>query len=92
MKKTLLLLVFMLILLLFGCMNNTAAQGGVVVRGSSPTEPTKIIVPDSDDIVYVSQSGAKYHTADCPFVDDSFIPVTLEQALQEGKQPCSRCH
>ncbi len=80
--------------LLFGCVNDTAAQGGVVVRGPSLTQPppAKIPTPDNETTVYVTQNGTKYHTADCPLLGESFFPVTLEQALLEGKEPCRRCH
>jgi predicted small secreted protein len=92
MKKTLALYLILALFLLTGCADTTAAQGGVVVRGGSPAAPSEIHLPANEDIVYVSQSGTKYHTADCPLFNESFIPVTLEQALQEGKEPCSRCH
>jgi len=92
MKKTFVLLILTAILLLSGCVNDTIAQGGVVVRGSSPTTPPKVVVPANEDIVYVAPNGTKYHTADCPLFGESFMPVTLEQAIQEGRKPCSRCH
>lgn len=92
MKKTIILFLILAIMLLSGCANDTAAQGGIVMRGASPTQPPPISVPAGEDIVYVAQSGTKYHTVDCPLFDESFIPVTMEQALQEGKKPCSRCH
>lgn len=92
MKKTLVLFFILAILLLSGCVNDTAAQGGIVMRGASPTQPPQISFPSDENTVYVSPNGTKYHTKDCPLFDDSFIPITLEQALQEGKEPCSRCH
>jgi len=83
-----------LVLLLCGCVSETAAQGGVVVRGASPTEPplSAIRLPDNETIVYVMPSGKKYHTAGCSVLNDSAIPVTLEQAKLEGLAPCKRCH
>lgn len=92
MRKTLAFCIILTLFLLSGCADDTAAQGDIVVRGASPAEPSELLLPAREDIVYVSQSGTKYHTADCPFFAKSFTPVTLDQALQEGREPCSRCH
>lgn len=92
MKKTLVLLTILAVLLLSGCANDIVAQGGVVLHGSSLSQPPQISVPAGEDIVYVAPSGTKYHTAECPLFGESFLPVMLEQALQEGKEACSRCH
>ncbi len=93
MKKHLLILIAAL-LLISGCVAETVSSGGVVVRGASPTEPpsgTAIIVPNGEAVVYVTASGEKYHTADCPFLSPSCIPVALKQALQESKEACGQC-
>lgn len=94
MKKWLVLILISAIYLFSGCVNEIAAQGGSVLRGASPTEPpySDIRVPNDEDIVYVTPTGKKYHTADCPLLDESAIPITLKQALEQGMEPCSRCH
>ncbi len=94
MKKALIIILISLSWLLCGCENEKAAGGGVVLRGVSPTEPpySQISLPDNESIVYLTPTGKKYHTADCPLLSDTALPVTLEQALQEGLKPCSRCH
>lgn len=81
-------------LLLCGCVNEKAAQGGVVLRGETPTEPPHdaIPLPEQEIIVYITPTGEKYHEAGCPFLSDTALPVTLEQALMENREPCSRCH
>ena len=61
-------------------------------------EPVATVAPeDLDDytdepIVYVAKSGEKYHVAGCSHLSETSIPITLAQALQEGREPCSRCH
>lgn len=92
MKKALFLFIVSAILLLCGCVNDTVAQGGVVLRAISPAQSPKVSIPADENIVYVAPSGAKYHTLECPLFDEAYLPVTLEQAIQEGKEPCSRCH
>ncbi len=44
-----------------------------------------------EEIVYVTKSGKKYHKEGCPHLRSSKIMISLEQALMEGKEPCSRC-
>lgn len=90
MKKAALLLILS-ILLLSSCTPDIAASGGSVVRGELP-EPTGIIsYYKNEDVVYVTESGTKYHKEGCPYLKSSKIMVSLEQAVMEGKQPCSRC-
>jgi hypothetical protein len=45
-----------------------------------------------ETIVYTTKTGKKYHTKDCSYLSKSKIPMSLEQAKQEGLTPCSRCH
>jgi len=45
-----------------------------------------------EDIVYVTKSGTKYHKDGCPYLKGSKIPVSLEQAKEEGLTPCSKCY
>ncbi|NLU23199.1 MAG: ImmA/IrrE family metallo-endopeptidase [Clostridiales bacterium] len=46
-----------------------------------------------EQTVYVTVSGTKYHRADCYYVEgkDNLIALTVEQARQDGYQPCSHC-
>lgn len=89
MKKALILLIP--ILFLCSCTPGIAASGGVVVRGELP-KPTGIIsYYKNEDIVYVTNSGKKYHKEDCTYLKSSKIMISLEQAVMEGKQPCSKC-
>ncbi len=45
-----------------------------------------------DPIVYITKSGKKYHTATCPYLRKSKIPIRLSEAVAEGYTPCSRCN
>jgi hypothetical protein len=94
MKKTLVLMLISVFLLFSGCVDEKAVTGGVLLRGASPTEPpfSQIRLPENEDIVYITPTGEKYHTADCPTLSDTATPITLEQALLEEREACSRCH
>ena len=95
MKKLLLCLLAVWVVALAACVPQTVHQGGVVLRGAeslSTLSPENLSNYTDDPIVYVTKAGEKYHEAGCSHLSDSSFPVTLEQALQEGKEPCSRCH
>ncbi len=94
MKKLIIILFISLSLLLCGCTDEKAAQGGVVLRGPLRTEPplAHIQIPENETVVYITPTGEKYHEAGCAFLSDTAIPISLEQALLEGREPCSRCH
>lgn len=42
--------------------------------------------------VYITQNGIKYHTKACKNVGPTAEKVTLYQAQQYNKRPCSECH
>ncbi len=92
--KKYIIIITVISLLLCGCVNEKAAQGGIVLRGGTPNEPpfAAIQLPKNEIIVYITPTGEKYHEAGCPFLSDTALPVTLEQALMENREPCSRCH
>jgi hypothetical protein len=95
MAKRLLILITICMLLLAAWTPDTAASGGVVLRGAanvSLLSPDELFAYTDEAIVYVARTGKKYHEAGCSHLTKSSIPVTLEQAQLEGKQPCSRCH
>lgn len=56
-----------------------------VVSTPEPAEDTKTI------IVYVTETGSKYHVDGCQYLRKSKIPMELKDA-QAGYGPCSRCH
>ena len=42
-------------------------------------------------IVYITNTGTKYHRETCNSLRRSKIPVTLEQAIERGYEPCRNC-
>lgn len=44
-----------------------------------------------NDIVYITNSGVKYHTADCHHLRQSKIPTTIQEAIEDGYDSCSHC-
>ena len=41
--------------------------------------------------VYITDTGKKYHNADCRTLDDSQYPISLEDAINAGYGPCGVC-
>lgn len=57
----------------------------------SPTpKPTPKPTPEPI-IVYITDTGEKYHEWGCQYLKYSSIPVTLSEARADGYTPCSRC-
>lgn len=55
----------------------------------APTpEPTQ---EQQETMVYITESGTKYHTAGCSYLKDSVSEVTLDSAKSRGCSACSRC-
>ena len=51
---------------------------------------------DADDngqmIVYITNTGKKYHLDGCSSLSKSKIAITLDEAKAEGYTPCSKCN
>lgn len=43
-------------------------------------------------IVYVTNTGEKYHVSNCGYLSQSKNELSLSQAKAAGYTPCSRCH
>lgn len=42
-------------------------------------------------LVYVTQTGNKYHKSECRYLSRSCAPISLEEAALQGYEPCSEC-
>jgi hypothetical protein len=91
MKKAAVLLYLLISISLCSCAPGTVRSGGVVVRSEAPKPADIVSYYENEDIVYVTVSGEKYHRDGCPYLKSSKIMISLEQAVMEGKTPCSRC-
>jgi len=52
---------------------------------ATPAEPLY------DPVVYITNTGEKYHQYHCQYLLQSKIPVTLSDAVRMGYEPCSVC-
>lgn len=45
----------------------------------------------NDGKYYVTASGKKYHIGSCSYLSKTKIEISLDEALNKGYEPCSRC-
>lgn len=48
-------------------------------------------VKTSSIIVYITETGKKYHREGCKYLEESKIPISLEEAKRQGYKPCKIC-
>lgn len=63
------------------------ASAGRLLTDSKVLENT----PTASVIVYITNSGSKYHAKGCSYLKNEITELELEEALLEGYTPCSRC-
>lgn len=91
MRKLPILFIIISLMLLVSCSSKIVRNGGVAIRSSpSPTADLEEAY-SSKEIVYITKSGTKYHRQNCVHLSKSKIPISLEQALQQGLEPCKEC-
>lgn len=44
------------------------------------------------NVVYIGQTGTKYHYKTCRTLKNGAYPITLEEALAQGREACKVCH
>jgi len=43
------------------------------------------------DYVYITQTGSTYHRADCSYLSESKLKITLQEAIARGYTACKKC-
>ena len=67
-------------------------DAGTSSQGSDTASPASAGSSGVSETVWISQSGSKYHSrADCGGMEGA-TEVTLEEALEMGKEACKRCY
>lgn len=57
-----------------------------------PDEYTESSNENQSITVYVTNTGEKYHKDGCQYLSQSKNPISLEDAVNYGYTPCSRCY
>lgn len=82
---------------------NTTTQSRVEANLAKPTtaKPTSTPAPqkqststssDAATTVYITESGSKYHKANCQYLSKSKKSIDLSKAKAQGYEPCSKCY
>ena len=71
--------------------NETTTPADTPAVESDP-EPTVTNVAPSTDIVYITDTGKKYHNAGCRYLSDSCHEISKTDAEAQGYEPCKVCH
>lgn len=53
--------------------------------------PREWNAPAYDSIVYITDTGTKYHRDGCRYLSESKIAIRLSEAIRRGYKPCSMC-
>lgn len=62
-------------------------------KSTQSTTPSEISNDDENSqMVWVGDSGTKYHNESCRTLKGNKHQITLQQALAEGREPCKVCH
>jgi len=59
-------------------------------QNQSLTSPSSAAAAESEELVYVTRTGMKYHRAGCRYLSKSMIPMPLREAAQ-SYAPCGVC-
>ncbi len=55
-------------------------------------ETTITYKPQVETIVYITNTGSKYHRNSCSYLRQSKIQIDESKAIRQGYTPCSRCN
>ncbi|MDR1043314.1 MAG: MBL fold metallo-hydrolase [Clostridiales Family XIII bacterium] len=72
-----------------GAAANSKAEADVE---EAATEETADDDTGTDPVVYVTNTGGKYHVDGCRYLKKSKIEISLSHAKNQGYEPCSVCH
>lgn len=70
---------------------NTSSKTASVPNNTQKTTATSTQNTNSA-IVYVTQTGKKYHKSGCSYLKKSKIQKTLSEVQSQGYTPCSKCY
>ena len=45
----------------------------------------------TNDIVYITETGTKYHRIGCRYLEESCIPIARDEAKKRDLTPCKVC-
>lgn len=73
--------------------NNKVSTSSANNTSSETTTPVTTTAQNTNSaIVYVTNTGKKYHKPNCSYLKKSKIQMNLSEAQSQGYTPCSKCY
>lgn len=69
----------------------TTSGSGNTTAVTGTTNPPDVDPPNTGDVVYITETGTKYHLGHCSHLAKSKIEIDRSKAIDNGYTPCSRC-
>ena len=67
-------------------------EAPAVQQRTTTAAPKKSAASNENVTVYITRTGAKYHSAGCRYLSRSSIPISLKDVVARGYTPCSVCN
>lgn len=86
---------FMIVFIFLGCYYINIISSSQSATLTLPVERYEILTdnsPGSDDLVYITPSGNKYHQEDCRYTKDKDCIMLTRKDAQKRYAPCSVCN
>lgn len=62
------------------------------VEETSPVPEAETPIAEQSEVVYITETGSKYHRSGCRHLKDSKIEIQKDTAISQGYEPCKTCH
>ncbi len=73
--------------------NNKVSTSSSNNESATTTTPVKTTAQNTNSaIVYVTNTGKKYHKSNCSYLKKSKIQMNLSEVQSQGYTPCSKCY
>lgn len=99
-KNIFIIIIFIVIIISATCIivqkNNDIeelkAEIETLKENTSENNSTDLSDSKTEDIVYKTESGTKYHRSTCRHLSKSKVAISKEKAIKQGLEPCSTCN
>ena len=72
--------------------NNNSTSSNEATAPAAEQEQVVTDTTPSTDIVYITDTGKKYHNSGCRYLNDSCHEISKADAEAQGYEPCKVCH
>ena len=72
--------------------SSTKTTSSTSKNTTTSNKETSSSTKNNSEMVWVGETGTKYHAQSCRTLKGKGHQITLKQALAEGREPCKVCH